>query len=96
VPWQPGNDVVIGEGKLAGKGVYAARHFKKGDLVVPYNLKELTQAEFDALPAGEWEWTHSFWGRIHLFPEPGYEGRGTNVLRRINGSWRIVHEHLSA
>jgi ketosteroid isomerase-like protein len=65
------NDVVIGEGRLAGKGIYAARDFRKGELVVSYNLKELTQAEFDALPAGEWEWTHSFWGRIYLFPEPG-------------------------
>lgn len=62
--------VIIGKGKLAGKGVYAARDFKKGELVVPYNLKELTQAEFDALPDGEWEWTHSFWGKIFLFPKP--------------------------
>lgn len=65
------DDVAIGEGKLAGKGIYAARDFKKGELVVSYNLKELTQAEFDALPTGEWEWTHSFWGKIYLFPEPG-------------------------
>lgn len=65
------NDVVIGEGKLAGKGIYAARDFKKGELIVPYNLKELTQAEFDALPADEREWVHSFWGKMYLFPEPG-------------------------
>src|SRR5262245_24324583 len=64
------NDVVIGKGKLAGKGLYAARDFKKGELVVAYNLKQLTQAEFDALPLSEREWTHSFWGRIYLFPEP--------------------------
>lgn len=147
--------VTIGPGKLAGKGVYAARAFKKGELVVPYNLKELSQAEFDALPEGEWEWTHTFWGRIYLFPEPAryvnsdaspntypdldptwahiqdevytisnmrwvacsywvsactytfksdgmvdgkrqvYEGYGTNVVRRIGGRWRVVHEHLS-
>jgi len=24
-----------------------------------------------------------------------YEGKGTNVLKRINGDWQIVHEHLS-
>lgn len=63
-------NVYIGKGKLAGKGVYAARDFKKGELVVPYKLKELTQAEFNALPDGEWEWTHSFHGKIFLFPEP--------------------------
>ena len=22
-------------------------------------------------------------------------GRGTNVLRRVDGAWRVVHEHLS-
>ncbi len=64
-------DVVIGKGNLAGKGVYASRDFEKGELVVPYNLKELTQADFDALPVSEREWTHSFWGKIFLFPEPG-------------------------
>lgn len=62
--------VTIGAGKLAGKGVYAARDFKKGELVVPYDVTELTQAEFDALPDGEWEWTHTFYGRIYHFPEP--------------------------
>ncbi len=63
-------DVTIGEGTLAGKGVYAARAFEQGELVVPYALRELTQAEFDDLPPGEWEWTHSFHGRIYLFSEP--------------------------
>lgn len=63
-------DVVVGEGKLAGKGVYAARDFKKGEMVVPFNLKELSQKEFDALPDGEWEWIHSFGGKIYLFPVP--------------------------
>ncbi len=64
------SDVSIGKGKLAGKGIYAERDFAEGELVVPYNLNELTQAEFDALPVSEREWTHSFWGKIFLFPEP--------------------------
>lgn len=64
------SDVTIGKGILAGKGVYAARDFKKGELVVPYNLKQLKQHEFDALPTSEQEWTHSFWGKIYLFSEP--------------------------
>ena len=52
----------IGDGALAGRGVYATREFAPGDLVVPYGLVELTQARFDALPEAEREWTHSFWG----------------------------------
>jgi ketosteroid isomerase-like protein len=64
------SDVIIGKGKLAGKGIYASRDFKKGEMVVPFHLKELSQQEFDTLPEGEWEWTHSFNAKIYLFPVP--------------------------
>ena len=64
------SDVVIGKGKLAGKGVYAARDFKEKELVMSYRLKELTQDEFNALPISEHMFTHSFWGKIYLYPEP--------------------------
>lgn len=64
------DDVYIGKGKLAGKGVYAARDFKKGEIVKFYQLKKLTQSEFDALPKGEQMFVHSFWDEMYLFPEP--------------------------
>jgi hypothetical protein len=64
------SDVTIGKGKLAGKGVYAAHDFKKGGLVMAWNLTELTQEEFDALPKSEHMFVHTFWDRIFLFPEP--------------------------
>ncbi|MBI2798303.1 DUF4440 domain-containing protein [Candidatus Saccharibacteria bacterium] len=64
------SDVRIGKGKLAGKGVYAARDFKKGELIKYWNLKALTQAEFDALQKSEHMFVHSFWGKMYLFPVP--------------------------
>jgi len=64
------NDVVIGKGKLAGKGVYANRDFKKNEIVMSYHLKELTPEEFNNLPISEHMFTHSFWGKIYLYPEP--------------------------
>lgn len=64
------DNVTIGKGKLTGKGVYAAKDFEKGELVISYNLKELSQDEFNALAYNDREWTHSFWGKIYLFPEP--------------------------
>jgi SET domain-containing protein len=74
-------DVVIGKGKLAGKGVYAARDFKKGELVISYNLKSLTQDEFDLLPKSEQMFVHSFWSKMYLFPEPS---RYTNHSAKPN------------
>ena len=42
--------VIIGKGNLAGKGVYANRDFKKGEVVIKYNLKPLTKEEYKNLP----------------------------------------------
>ena len=72
-------DVYIGKGKLAGKGVYAARDFKEGELVKSWNLQPLTQAEFDALPKSEHMFVHTFNGKLFLFPEPSrYTNHSTN------------------
>jgi len=62
--------VVIGKGNLMGKGVYAARDFKKGEVIIQYHLKALTQEEFDNLPEWEKEFTHLHHGVIHLYSEP--------------------------
>ncbi len=64
------DDVYIAKGKLAGKGVYAARDFESGEIVKYYNLRPLTQAEFDQLPTEEHMFVHSFFGKMYLFPEP--------------------------
>jgi len=63
-------NVYIGKGKLAGRGVYADRDFKVGEVVKFYNLQPLTQFEFDNLPVSERMFVHSFWGKMFLFPEP--------------------------
>lgn len=65
-----GRDVLIGDGDLAGKGVYAARDFKKGEIVIQYNLTLLSQEEYEALPESEKMFTHSHWGEIYLYDEP--------------------------
>lgn len=75
------DDVYIGKGKLAGKGVYAARDFDVGEVVKHYNLIPLTQLDFDNLPHEEQMFVHSFWGRMYLFPEPS---RYTNHSARPN------------
>lgn len=60
----------IGDGALGGRGVYAARDFAAGEVVVAYRLRELDAAGYAALPPGEDLFVHSYWGRRYLYPAP--------------------------
>lgn len=62
--------VTLGAGDLAGTGVYAARDFAAGEVVVEYQLQPLTAEEYDSLPAGEELFVHSYAGRRYLYPSP--------------------------
>lgn len=64
------SDVIIGKGNLTGKGVYANKDFKKGEIVTKYNLKKLTKDEYKNLPKSEKMFTHKHWGVIYLYLEP--------------------------
>ena len=64
------SDLVIGKGNLAGKGVYANRNFKKGEVVTKYNLKTLTKEEYKNLPKSEKMFVHTHWGQRYLYLEP--------------------------
>ncbi|MBI2033393.1 MAG: SET domain-containing protein [Candidatus Levybacteria bacterium] len=65
-----GANVVIGEGNLAGKGVYANKDFLKDEVIIPYHLQPLTEDEFSRLPESEKMFTHIHNGTIHLYSEP--------------------------
>ena len=66
------NDVVIKKSKIGQfeKGVFANRKFKRGEIVIKYNLKPLTKEEFDTLPKEEKNFTHKHWGVIYLYQSP--------------------------
>ena len=64
------SDLTIGKGKLAGKGVYANRDFRKGEVITYYNIKPITKDEYKALPRSEKMFTHTHWGQIYLYLEP--------------------------
>lgn len=61
---------MLGVGNLAGKGVYAARDFAAGEVVVTYQLQPLDEVDYLALPAGEDLFVHSYGGRRYLYPAP--------------------------
>lgn len=67
-------DLVIKKSKIGqfdnGKGVFADRDFKKGEVVIKYNLKLLTKKESEDLHEDEKEFTHTHYGKIYLYREP--------------------------
>jgi len=64
------NNVYIGEGDLAGKGVYANKDIEKGEIVIKYNLKQLSEEEYKNLPENERMFAHVHHGNIFLYGEP--------------------------
>jgi predicted enzyme related to lactoylglutathione lyase len=64
------NNVTIGKGGMSGKGIYAARDFKQGEIVVKYELTPLTFQELKALSPEDYAATHNVNGQIYLYPEP--------------------------
>lgn len=63
-------DVTLGVGDLGGRGVYAARDFVAGEVVLIYRLKPLEEPEYVALLPGDDLFVHSFEGRRFLYPAP--------------------------
>lgn len=55
---------------MSGKGVYAVRDFKKGEVVIKYELTPLTFQELKALSPEDYAATHNLNGQIYLYPEP--------------------------
>lgn len=69
------NDVLIKKSTIGqfadGLGVFANRDFKKGDVVLKWNLKVLTPDEYQKLSAYEQNnFCHVRHGVIYLYPDP--------------------------
>ena len=64
------DNITVGQGKLAGKGIYANRDFKKGEVVINYSLRPLTEDEFRKLPKNERMFVHQHHNIFYLYSEP--------------------------
>lgn len=64
------NNVIIGKGKLFGKGVFANKDFKRGEIVIKYNLVPLTNNEFSSLSKTDKKFVHNHKGKIYLYSSP--------------------------
>ena len=63
----------------------------KAETYAIQGLKWLARSEEIAACVYEFAWS----GEIDGKPASG-SGRGTTVLRRVEGQWKVAHEHLSA
>lgn len=64
------NNVYIGKRNLAGRGVYANRAFKKGEVVKHYSIKALSPEEARDLSESDKDPVHTRNGVTYLYGEP--------------------------
>ncbi len=46
-------EIIVKKSKIHGKGVFADRNFKKGEIVIPHVFKDITKKEYEKLPREE-------------------------------------------
>lgn len=64
------SEIIIGKGKMFGKGVYANRDFKKDEIVIQYHLKRLSDDEFKNLSEEERDFVHTHHSEKYLYSIP--------------------------
>lgn len=64
------SSVVIGKGTMSGKGLYAARDFKKNEVVIRYTLTPITFEELKALSPDDYAASHNVNGQLYIYSEP--------------------------
>ena len=63
-------EIIVGKGSIFGKGVYANKDFKRGEVVIQYNVKLLSEDEYKNLPNEEKYFVHTHWGVKYLYGIP--------------------------
>jgi ketosteroid isomerase-like protein len=72
------------------KAIQANFEAIEGEVYRIRNLKWLANSNEVVACAYEFEWS----GLVDGGPVSGH-GRGTTVIRRVEGHWKVAHEHLS-
>ena len=62
--------VAVKASPIHGRGVFAARDFRKGETVVPWHPRELTRPEYEALPRAERVYVEFEGEKILFLQEP--------------------------
>jgi uncharacterized protein len=62
--------VIVKNSKIHGKGVFANKDFKKGEIVIKWNPKYISKEEVNKLPAEEIDFVSYKEGKYILMQEP--------------------------
>jgi SET domain-containing protein len=66
-------DVIVKDSNISGKGIFSARNFRKGELVIKWSShKDLAGSEVEKLPATEKEHVSFVNGQFILVPSDGW------------------------
>ncbi len=83
--------IKLNKKSILGKSVYVNRAFKKGEIVIKYNLKSLSKKEFENLTEKEKKFVHSHYGTLYLYSVPErYVNHSQNTIQDINQNCDIA------
>lgn len=85
-------NIIVKKSKIIGKGVFAGRDFKKGEVVLKLEPKELTKSEADNVPISE---AHYLWhvGRNRYFlmqPPARYVNHSCNANTTVRKGYDVA------
>ena len=63
-------NIIIRQGGILGKMIFANKDFKKGKVIIKYNLNKITKEEFTGLSKEERKFVHLHYGIYYLYSSP--------------------------
>lgn len=88
-------EITIKKSKIHGKGIFADKDFKKGDVVVKHKFKSLTKKEYENLPEKEKHFVGNNKGKYKLFLPPSrYMNHSCNPNTKIRSNSDIAIRNI--
>ena len=88
-------DIIVKNSKIHGKGVFANRDFRKGDVVVKHRLKELSVEEYNKLSSREKHFVGIDKKKCLLFLPPArYVNHSCNPNTKVKGKTDVAIKNI--
>ncbi len=103
------NDIIVKQSSINGRGIFAARDFKKGEVVLPWQIVVLTKEQVDNLPESEKHYVDRYQDDGYLLhqeperyinhscdPNTGVQGHSDVAIRDIAKGEEITTDYSVA